>query len=170
MKFIQNKLSKKLIVKALETKYIFLSVVLFVLLPFLIFFSPVIFSILGMKGCLISLFFLCFVHIGLPIVVALARYLPWKMVFISTIVFVAFEYFCYSYYSKYFYNFSYWLWLSATLNASNSLYIFGVKGIFETLQRRKTRSFWWAIFLTSPLLVVLGLTIFAGFFFVVNCF
>jgi hypothetical protein len=55
-------------------------------------------------------------------------------------------------------------------NTYNSLYLFGIKGCLETWNCRKNKNFFLAILLTLPLLVVLGLTLFVGFFFVVNCF
>jgi hypothetical protein len=55
-------------------------------------------------------------------------------------------------------------------NAYNSLYLFGVKGLIETWKLRRERRVILSILLTCPLLVILGITAFVTFFFVINCF
>lgn len=140
---------------------------IFVVLPLILFSSTNNFETsIRSTGCVFTSWIVVWIHIGLFFILPLQTILPWRNLIVICLFFLGLS------------GLSYFLKdlpdpifsLSIFYNTYNSLYLFGVKGIFEAWKRRKTKSFWWTIFLASPLLVVLGLTIFVGLFFVLNCF
>lgn len=146
---------------------------LFVVLPAALYFlSQSLIETFGKGGCLISTGGLVWLHLGLPLMIILQRAIPWKisiiiMILFAILIVVLAQDAAKNYISNN--NFDHFAIL-ILYNAYNSLYLFGIKGLFEAWKRRKTKSFWWAIFLASPLLMVIFLTIIVGFFFLANCF
>lgn len=156
-KFLDSEAAKKLV----------LLIGLFVALPVALYFlSQSLIETFGKGGCLASTGGLAWLHLGLPLMVFLRKTVSWQEIFSVGILSASLVG------AEFYFNpiFNSPFDLVIFYNTYNFLYLFGIKGLFEAWKRRKTRSFWWAIFLASPLLAVIFLTIIVGFFFLGNCF
>lgn len=106
-------------------------------------------------------------HIGLLLIIPLARLLSWKQICFIILLFLPAEIASFALYHPFGIKIIDGLML---IGAYHSIYLFGIKGLLEIWKFRKERRVILSIFLTSPLLVILGITAFVSFFFVINCF
>ena len=174
MKFLKMKFQNNVTVKI----YL-LATTLFVLMPTLLFavfeFSNTSYSNLSFSNykklqCSLTIWWLFWLHIGLLFTIPLTSIIPWKKACIVCFPLVLL-YFILLFFHVSFHDMMGGDYISVFIlyNAYNSIYLLGIKGCAEAWNRRKNKSFFWAIFLTSPLLIVLGLTLFVGFFVTANC-
>jgi hypothetical protein len=105
-------------------------------------------------------------HLGLLFIIPLERLISWKQICFIVLFFLPIEIISFIFHIPFGIPIIDGFML---IGAYHCLYLFGIKGLFEIWKFRKEKRVILSILLTSPLLVILGITAFVGFFFIANC-